>query len=547
MMPDRAHSLGLSPARATWRGRAITDVVVLAGALALFALLALQMMPFVPDDSFISYRYAANLAGGHGLRFNPTDSPVEGYSNFLWIVLLAGAVRLGLDPVTTGAFFGGLLGLLSIIALWAILKKCGRTGVHLAVPVGLLALAAPLLLYAISGMETALFAFLLLAGLWVAADLLARPTMGRGLLLGAVGVLVALTRPEGVLALPITVVCLVVSEWRVSPVRRRDIGRAAGVAILAFVVILAAYHLWRVAYFDAVWPTPFLSKGAAGGTSSFVKPLLTNLGQFFVRQTHYYAPMGYYYAALMLGAVLGALLARRRRHHRPVEWTALILALVYAAVYLNFVDWMPGMRYYAPLLGLIFIPFSLLGPELRDVGEHRDDWRSDLAFLLVGAALGIFSLSSLATLRLDSGQLQTSTQASMVELGRWLRETMPPDAVLAMSDVGATPYYSGLRTIDINPDSLTDRTIAENGWSADYFFATDPDVVAITAFSLTRPDFYGAHEALYVMPRFQATYWQVGVVRNDWYQERSYWVFVRRDMTLTPEQMITFPKGIYKP
>jgi hypothetical protein len=319
------------------------------------------------------------------------------------------------------------------------------------------------------------------------------------------------------------------------------------VAILAFVVILAAYHLWRVAYFDAVWPTPFLSKGAAGGTSSFVKPLLTNLGQFFVRQTHYYAPMGYYYAALMLGAVLGALLARRRRHHRPVEWTALILALVYAAVYLNFVDWMPGMRYYAPLLGLIFIPFSLLGPELRDVGEHRDDWRSDLAFLLVGAALGIFSLSSLATLRLDSGQLQTSTQASMVELGRWLRETMPPDAVLAMSDVGATPYYSGLRTIDINPDSLTDRTIAENGWSADYFFATDPDVVAITAFSLTRPDFYGAHEALYVMPRFQATYWQVGVVRNDWYQERSYWVFVRRDMTLTPEQMITFPKGIYKP
>ena len=547
MMPDRAHSLGLSPARATWRGRAITDVVVLAGALALFALLALQMMPFVPDDSFISYRYAANLAGGHGLRFNPTDSPVEGYSNFLWIVLLAGAVRLGLDPVTTGAFFGGLLGLLSIIALWAILKKCGRTGVHLAVPVGLLALAAPLLLYAISGMETALFAFLLLAGLWVAANLLARPTMGRGLLLGAVGVLVALTRPEGVLALPITVVCLVVSEWRVSPVRRRDIGRAAGVAILAFVVILAAYHLWRVAYFDAVWPTPFLSKGAAGGTSSFVKPLLTNLGQFFVRQTHYYAPMGYYYAALMLGAVLGALLARRRRHHRPVEWTALILALVYAAVYLNFVDWMPGMRYYAPLLGLIFIPFSLLGPELRDVGEHRDDWRSDLAFLLVGAALGIFSLSSLATLRLDSGQLQTSTQASMVELGRWLRETMPPDAVLAMSDVGATPYYSGLRTIDINPDSLTDRTIAENGWSADYFFATDPDVVAITAFSLTRPDFYGAHEALYVMPRFQATYWQVGVVRNDWYQERSYWVFVRRDMTLTPEQMITFPKGIYKP
>ena len=244
---------------------------------------------------------------------------------------------------------------------------------------------------------------------------------------------------------------------------------------------------------------------------------------------------------------LGALLARRRQHHRPVEWTALILALVYAAVYLNFVDWMPGMRYYAPLLGIMLIPFSLLGPELRSAGGQAGDWRSDLAFLLLGAALGIFSLSSLASLRLDSNQLQTSTQASTVELGHWLRETMPPDAVLAMSDVGATPYYSGLQTIDINPDSLTDRTIAENGWSDDYFFATDPDVVAITAFSLTQPDFYAVHEALYAMPRFQSTYRQVGTVRNDWYQDRSYWVFVRRSISLTPEQLATFPKGIHKP
>ena len=547
MMPSRTHSLGRSSEHAASRDRAMIDTAILAGALVLFTLLALQMMPFVPDDSFISYRYAANLAGGHGLRFNPTDSPVEGYSNFLWIALLAGAVRLGLDPVTTGAFLGGLLGLLSIVALWAILKKCGRTGVHLAVPVGLAALAAPLLLYAISGMETALFAFLLLAGLWVAANLLARPTVGRGLMLAAAGVLAALTRPEGVLALPVIAVCLVVAEWQISPARRKEVGRAVGVALLAFVVMLAAYHLWRVAYFGAVWPTPFLSKGAAGGASSFIKPLRTNLGQFFVRQTHYYAPMGYYYAAIMLGAILGALLARRRRHHRPVEWAALILALVYAAVYLNFVDWMPGMRYYAPLLGLLLIPFSLLGPELRNDGEHGDDWRSDLAFLFLGAALGIFSLSSLAALRLESRQLQASTQVSMVELGHWLRETMPPDAVLAMSDVGATPYYSGLRTIDINPDSLTDRTIAENGWSADYFFATNPDVVAITAFSLTHPDFYGAHEALYALPRFQSTYQRIGVVRNDWYQDRSYWVFVRRDISLTPEQLATFPRGIYKP
>ena len=39
------------------------------------------------DDAFISFRYAANLARGDGLVFNPGMPPVEGYTNFLWTVL----------------------------------------------------------------------------------------------------------------------------------------------------------------------------------------------------------------------------------------------------------------------------------------------------------------------------------------------------------------------------------------------------------------------------------------------------------------------------
>ena len=93
---------------------------------------------------------------------------------------------------------------------------------------------------------------------------------------------------------------------------------------------------------------------------------------------------------------------------------------------------------------------------------------------------------------------------------------------------------------------MTDRHIAENGWSSDYFFAVDPDVVAITAFSLDKPDFYGVHEELYAMPRFQETYEQVGVVRNDWYQDRSYWVFLRRGLPVSAQQMANFPQGLTK-
>ncbi len=45
---------------------------------------------FVTDDAFISFRYARNLVLGHGLRFNPGEHlPVEGYSNFLWVLICA--------------------------------------------------------------------------------------------------------------------------------------------------------------------------------------------------------------------------------------------------------------------------------------------------------------------------------------------------------------------------------------------------------------------------------------------------------------------------
>jgi hypothetical protein len=48
------------------------------------------------DDAFISLHYARNWIEGNGLVFNPGER-VEGYTNFLWLALIAGCGRLGLD------------------------------------------------------------------------------------------------------------------------------------------------------------------------------------------------------------------------------------------------------------------------------------------------------------------------------------------------------------------------------------------------------------------------------------------------------------------
>ena len=74
--------------------------MVVIAAVATYAALAWSFW-FVCDDAYISFRYAKNLADGHGLRFNLGDHlPVEGYSNFLWVLLAAAFERLDMAPAT---------------------------------------------------------------------------------------------------------------------------------------------------------------------------------------------------------------------------------------------------------------------------------------------------------------------------------------------------------------------------------------------------------------------------------------------------------------
>ena len=304
-----------------------------------------MVRPFVPDDSYISFRYAEHLADGHGLRFNVQDAPVEGYSNFLWIVFCAILDRMGLPLVTVVPIFGVLFGILALYMLWLLYLRSGVPPLQMLLPLVLVATAGPFVIYTVSGLETPGFACLLLL-LLVAFQ---RCCNGARVLdfLGVafVGFLTALCRPEGVLALPALLALVFISG-------DKQHRKAALMSAGAFAILYAAYTLWRVSYFGSFWPTPFLSKGSGAGMAiAWVK----NLSQYFVMQGYEFPPLGYYVAAIVVMAVLGVRAVKANVRY-SVEMAALVLGVVYVIVYFNFVDWMPGMRYHAALLPLFFVP-----------------------------------------------------------------------------------------------------------------------------------------------------------------------------------------------
>ena len=61
---------------------------------------AWRMRGHTVDDAYISFRYARNFARGWGLVYNAGER-IEGYTNFLWTVLIGIAIRLGLEPIVT--------------------------------------------------------------------------------------------------------------------------------------------------------------------------------------------------------------------------------------------------------------------------------------------------------------------------------------------------------------------------------------------------------------------------------------------------------------
>ena len=78
-----------------------------AFVVAAFLLLmhAAWYMPYVADDSLISLTYAVRLATGEGLTW-ASGEHVEGYSNPLWVLVVSGLIRLGIDALLAARLLG---------------------------------------------------------------------------------------------------------------------------------------------------------------------------------------------------------------------------------------------------------------------------------------------------------------------------------------------------------------------------------------------------------------------------------------------------------
>lgn len=172
-------------------------VWIAAVALLAYGIYLVVQLYWVCDDAFISYRYAKNLVNGLGLVYNAGEH-VEGYTNFLWTILIALGFKLNLEPI----LFSNILGALSYIGTVVLLGwfsyrlfSAGRDTGNLFLPLGGMALLVhhDCQVFATSGLETSFDMFLITLGFFLLLQLRTdRSPLWAGLTL----IMAAATRPD---------------------------------------------------------------------------------------------------------------------------------------------------------------------------------------------------------------------------------------------------------------------------------------------------------------------------------------------------------------
>lgn len=420
--------------------RSILTLLGLGLPAALLVATMWRVRSFTIDDAYISYRYARNLARGLGLVYNPGER-IEGYTNFLWTVLLAGAIRLGFDADVFAKVAGALCALGALGVTYALAARFKPFHTLPCMATWLLASTVVFSGYAVFGLETSLFTFLLLAGTWLffretdaedrAPPVKPRKSDGeaeggiRGLaqrvpFSGLVFALAGLTRPEAPMFIGILMLFLGRRMFSA-----RNILRGA-----LFALPVIAHLLWRKSYYGAWLPNTLSAK-----TGNINGQVVAGWG--YVQNYVAHAGPVLYFA--LFGAALGYVLRRR-----DMVSIAAIGVAVMGYVTLVGGDWMPFFRFMAPFEPFVFL---MVDVAMRDIADRRGRAAS-----IALAAFMVITIAHRASALREAQQTflkreETFWKTAAGGTARWLLEHGQPGEV-AVGDIGYIGYATDYPILD---------------------------------------------------------------------------------------------------
>jgi hypothetical protein len=456
---------------------------------------------FSIDDAFISFRFVRQFVAGNGLVFNVGER-VEGYSNYLWVMALAPLHAAGIDLLVGARALNVALAAGTLVLTY----RLARAYRYPIVAPLLLAACPPFAAWTMGGLETILFAFLLVAG---ALTFAREEESGAGWSSGLVFALLAMTRPEGALFAGVAFAIRAVRLW----LRRAWPTHDDALRIVSFAALFGTYFLWRLSYYGDPLPNTVYAK------SMGLHPRALIEGAYYV-YVSFIAIGGPWFLAVPIAFV--AVNGRTVRN-------LILLAFVTAyglAILAGGGDWMPMQRLLVHCLPLLAV-LSHAGLILATSGL-ASRWQpvAVLALVLVQTGYLVFGAFDAHFVQ-GVGRAVEPTGPTASDV---LRERLRPGDSVALTDAGGLGYASPLQARVIDMFGLTDRHIARlppqfpgglfgqgdgfGKWDVDYVLAQNPRFIQVHVTGQAPDGTFivdnTSNRLLVSDPRFTLRYRQVG-------------------------------------
>jgi hypothetical protein len=387
------------------------------------------------DDAWIHQTYARNWAETGQLAY-VVGLPSAGSTAPLWTLLLSVAYRLRIDPYLWSMLCGAIT---LAISAWLLSRLADRLLPARSAVSWLVGLACVvewhLVWAAASGMETLLFiafALALIDRVWANAS---------GWIIGVVGGMLILTRPEGLLLFGLALLVMLVRSGRSGLI-------VVFKAVVAFVIVLAPGAYFNLQAGGSIFPNTFYAKQSEyGELMSSLPKWLISIGNMLI------APFAGGLLLLIPGVIMWVIQNRRdvKQRARWMWWLPLVWMFAHVAVYaLRLpVSYQHG-RYLLPIIPIILL-YGVVGTALLI------DWLTTRSATLLARVLRrvyVIAIIVLFALYIPIGAMAFATDVAiisgeMVVVAQWLDRNTPPDAIIAAHDIGAIGYFTRRPILDL--------------------------------------------------------------------------------------------------
>jgi arabinofuranosyltransferase len=420
--------------------------MITIGAAAYFTL-SYIFFPESIDDAYIGLRFAENLSLLEGPIFNIGEQ-VEGFSNPLWVLILGVLAFLGFPIEISMKILGFFLGLAT---LWLVLKLSRlqyRSNVAVVFPFLLISSSSFFALWAVDGLETVFYTFLLTSLVYLLSNYRAHQIY----LIGLVATAVALTRPEGVMF----------SCLSFAFITHREGMRKSVLAAVPFVLVFGGYLLFRFSYYDSLLPNTANVKLHPGKSSVLA-------GFHYVRDFN--SASGYMLLALL---IVGAFTLKRS--FRAGILGAFICAQMFFVLMAGG-DFMFGYRFIMPIAPCI----ALLASGTIVLVERMSGKAALSLAMIVVCTQAVVQFESLPKkhIGLDNFSYRSSPHFA---IGRYIQENSSSKDWIALSEAGIIPYYSRTKVVDFIGlvSGFYDIHDDDGTINTDYVFSKQPKYIVLS-------------------------------------------------------------------